>query len=421
MTLTDFDYRSLDSRAAHDAALDLPLESIDLSNWNLYTTESYGPFYKRLRDECPVHYLEDSRYGAFWSITRHDHIKEIDKDHKRFSSEPTILIDDPVESLDISSFIAMDPPEHDVQRRSVSPVVAPRNLAQMESTIRERVVGILESLPLEEEFNWVEKVSIELTTQMLATLFDYPFERRYDLTRWSDVVSLGAQSGYIETFEDFQREMMECLAAFQGLFAQRTDPSHDGFDLLTLMAQNPDTQDLPPLAFLGNLMLLIVGGNDTTRNSITGGVLALNRYPSEYDKLRAQPELIPNMVSEIIRWQTPLAHMRRTASEDVEFHGETIRKGDKVILWYLSGNRDEAVFERADELIIDRPNARSHIAFGFGIHRCMGNRLAEMQLRVLWEEIQKRFYWIEVTGEPVRARSNFVHGYSELPVRVHAL
>jgi cytochrome P450 len=173
------------------------------------------------------------------------------------------------------------------------------------------------------------------------------------------------------------------------------------------------------MEYLGNLILLIVGGNDTTRNSITGGVLALNENPAEYEKLLANPDLIPNMVSEIIRWQTPLAYMRRTATQDVELGGKTIRKGDKVAMWYVSGNRDETVIDRPNDFIIDRDNARHHVSFGFGVHRCMGNRLAEMQLRIIWEEILKRFSKVEVVGEPVRVQSSFVKGYSELPVRLH--
>ncbi|MCC5888079.1 MAG: cytochrome P450, partial [Gammaproteobacteria bacterium] len=181
------------------------------------------------------------------------------------------------------------------------------------------------------------------------------------------------------------------------------------------------TRDLPtrPMEFLGNIMLLIVGGNDTTRNSISGGVLALNQFPDEYAKLRANPGLIPQMVPEIIRWQTPVLHMRRTAKQDTELGGKRIRAGEKVVMWYISGNRDESVIERPDELIIDRPNVRHHVAFGFGIHRCMGNRLAEMQLRIVWEEIMARFHHVEVVGEPKRLRSNFIRGILDLPVRVH--
>ena len=215
--------------------------------------------------------------------------------------------------------------------------------------------------------------------------------------------------------------MLECLNYFQNLWHQRKAAPTNGFDLITMLQQDPTTANMidDPMEYLGTLGLLIVGGNDTTRNSITGGVLALNQNPKEYEKLRADHSLVTNMVPEIIRWQTPLMHMRRTALEDVELGGKTIRKGDKVVMWYLSGNRDETVIDRADDFIIDRANPRHHVSFGFGIHRCMGNRLAEMQLRVLWEEILQRFETVEVVGPEQRVHSNFVRGYTELPVVVH--
>lgn len=408
-----------------------PIEEFDVSNPVLLQQDLWHPYFARMRKEDPVHYCENSMFGSYWSITKFNDIMEVEKNHELFSSDRDITIFDqamldelgiPRRKRDTSNFIAMDPPVHDDQRKAVQGVVAPRNLAKMESLIRQRVIKILESLPIDEEFNWVDKVSIELTTQMLATLFDFPFEERHKLPYWSDVstslpeLGIGVPGLTRETQEE---ALEECLARMRELWEQRANmPSDNDMDLLSMLAHNPATHDMDDDMFLGNLILLIVGGNDTTRNSITGGVLALNQNPAEYDKLRANTDLIPGMVSEIIRWQTPLSHMRRTATRDVEFRGKQIKEGDKVVMWYISGNRDEEAIENADEFIIDRANPRHHVSFGFGIHRCMGNRLAEMQLRILWEEIMQRFENIEVVGEPERVASNFVKGYTKLQVKL---
>ncbi|MEZ5559910.1 MAG: cytochrome P450 [Pseudomonadales bacterium] len=400
----------------------IPLEDINPIWPRLFQENKMWGFFKRLREEDPVHFNELPETGRYWSLTRYDDIKAVDSNHELFSSAYGITLGLPVGTplpegaLGIEMFIAMDPPKHDVQRSTVAPVVGPRNLHAMEPLIRSRVETILDSLPRGETFNWVDLVSIELTTQMLATLFDFPFEERRKLTRWSDVAT-AAPGTIIESEEQRRTELLECLQYFTGLWEERK--KKPGSDLVSMLAHGEATKDMQPFEFLGNLILLIVGGNDTTRNSISGGVLALNQFPAQYDKLRSDLSLIPNMVSEIIRWQTPLAYMRRTANEDTEIRGKKIRKNDQLLMWYVSGNRDEAVFERADELIIDRKNARQHLSFGFGLHRCMGNRLAEMQLRVLWEEIMKRFRMVEVVGEPKRTLSAFVKGYTELPVRVH--
>jgi cytochrome P450 len=215
---------------------------------------------------------------------------------------------------------------------------------------------------------------------------------------------------------------MKCLEEFTALYKQREGkPQGERLDLVTALANGEATRGMPPLEYLGTLILLIVGGNDTTRNSISGGVLALNEHPKEYQKLRDDPRLIPNMVSEIIRWQTPLAHMRRTATQDTEVGGKSVKKGDKVVMWYVSANRDVTAIDRANEFLIDRKDARRHLSFGWGVHFCPGSRLAEMQLRILWEEILARFHTVEIVGEPVRVRSNFVKGFTELPVRLHPL
>ncbi len=404
----------------------IPIEEINVIDGKLFENDVHWEFFKRLREEDPVHLNEMPDTGRYWSLTKFEDIMYVDKNHELFSSAHGIALGPRVdaelnpENLNLSMFIAMDPPKHDLQRATVSSVVAPSNLAKLESTIRERAGNILDSLPRNETFNWVDKVSIELTTQMLATLFDFPFEERRKLTRWSDIATAGPETGIVENEEQRRNELLECLAYFTELWNDRVkkEPSND---LISMLAHGEATKDMEPYEFLGNLILLIVGGNDTTRNSISGGVLALNQNPAEYDKLRNDTSLIPNMVAEIIRWQTPLPYMRRTANQDTEIRGKKIKAGDQVLMWYVSGNRDTEVIDRADEFLIDRPKARHHLSFGFGIHRCMGNRLAEMQLRIVWEEIMKRFSFVEVVGEPKRLRSSFVKGITELPVQVHPL
>ena len=376
---------------------DIPLEDFDISQRELWAEDTKMEYFARLRDEAPVHFCKDSEFGPYWSLTRYADIMEVDSNWQDFSSEPAITIIDPEEDFPLPMFIAMDPPKHDDQRKTVQGAVAPANLKNLESTIRGRVQKVLDDLPVGEEFDWVDRVSIELTTQMLATLFDFPFEDRRKLTRWSDVATGGPETGIVETEEQRQEELLECLAYFTRLWQERQEQGLSN-DFISMLAHGEATKDMAPEEYLGNLVLLIVGGNDTTRNSMTGGVLALNENPGEYAKLRNNPSVIPNMVSEIIRWQTPLAHMRRIANRDYEINGQTIKQGDKVIMWYLSGNRDERAIENPNEFIIDRARARQHLSFGFGPHRCMGNRLAELQLRILWEEIQQRFHMVEVVG-----------------------
>jgi cytochrome P450 len=412
------DYQSL-LAAARDEAYATPLDKIDVSVPERFANNTFWPFFERLRAEAPVHYCAESEFGPYWSVTKYKDIFHVEQNHKVFSSEGGITIADQDEDFQLPMFIAMDPPKHDDQRRVVSPVVAPSNLKLLEPTIRERLSHILDDLPRNETFNWVDRVSIELTTQMLATLFDFPFAERRKLTRWSDVATARPGSGIVETEEQRRAELLECLEYFIGLWNERANKPPNN-DLISMLAHGESTRNMDRMEYLGNLILLIVGGNDTTRNSISGGVLALNENPAEYQKLRDNPALIPNMVSEIIRWQTPLAHMRRRALEDTELGGQRIRKGDKVVMWYVSGNRDPDAIDRPEAFIIDRPNARQHLSFGYGIHRCMGNRLAEMQLRIVWEEVLKRFQHIEIVGEPVRILSNFVKGYAELPVRIRA-
>ena len=405
-------------------AYDMSLEDINPLNAHLFKENRWQEVFARLRAEDPVHFNEIESAGRYWSLTKFSDIKKVDADWQNFSSAHGISIgfrlgtEIPEGMFTGSSpFIAQDPPSHDDQRNTVVGVVAPGNLAKMESLIRERACRVLDSLPEDEAFDWVETVSIELTTLMLATLFDFPLEDRRKLTRWSDIVfAIPEPGGVVESQKQKQEELMECLEYFSRLWEERRE--NPGDDLVSMLVHGEATKDMPAAAHLGNLLLLIVGGNDTTRNTMSGSVYALNKFPGQYDKLIADPSLIPNMVAEVIRWQTPLSYMRRTATIDCEVGGKQIKKDDQVLMWYASGNRDEDVFDNADVLDIERHNARQHLSFGFGIHRCMGNRLAELQLRLLWEEILKRFEKIEVLEEPSRTFSSFVKGYTHLPVKV---
>ena len=400
----------------------VPLDQIDMSLADLYQQNLHWAYFERLRKEDPVHYCANSPFGPYWSITKFDDILHVDKNHEIFSSEPAITIGDFAEDFETPNFIVMDPPDHDVRRRTVTPGVSPATLADLEPVIRQRAGKILDELPVGETFDWVDKVSIELTTQMLATLFDFPFEDRHLLPYWSDIMMTSEDlTGSAQIDEEERRKiMLDCVAYFERLWKERAAQPPKN-DFISLLAHGEHTKNMDRMEFLGTLFLLIVGGNDTTRNSISGGVVALNDNPDQYQKLRDNPGLIPSMVSEIIRYQTPLTHMRRTATQDTVLRGKKISAGDKVVMWYASGNRDEEIIDNPNSFDIERDNARHHLSFGFGIHRCMGNRLAEMQLRTVWEEIMNRFHTVEMVGEPVLVHSNFVKGIAELPVIVHAV
>jgi cytochrome P450 len=408
---------------ARERAYSLPLEDFNPGDPELFRSDTHWPYFDRLRKEDPVHYCKDSMFGPYWSVTRYNDIMAVDTNHGVFSSASAlggITIRDVAPDLRRESFISMDQPRHSAQRKTVSPMFTPTNLDELAVNIRKRAASCLDNLPKNEVFDFVDSVAIELTTQMLAVLFDFPWEDRRKLTRWSDVATtIPGPGGLVATEDERMAEMLECQQYFSRLWNERREAEPRN-DLLSLMAHNEATRDMDPKNFLGNLILLIVGGNDTTRNTISGSVYALNKNPDQYDKLRANPDLVLPMVSETIRWQTPLAHMRRTATRDVEVGGKTIKAGDNVAMWYISGNRDETMIENPNAFIIDRERPRQHMSFGFGVHRCVGNRVAEMQLTIIWEEILKRFPRIELVGEPVRTYSSFVHGYESMQVVIPA-
>ncbi|HAY07380.1 MAG TPA: cytochrome P450 [Hyphomonas sp.] len=404
-------------------ASELDLETLDVVDPEMWRQGKFWDRLERLRKEDPVHFTPDSFVGPYWSVTLYEDIMAVDTDHKRFSSSwehGGITLGGSVPDFEMPMFIAMDEPRHSEQRKTVQPAVAPNMLKEYEPLIRERTRKVLDSLPVNEPFDWVDRVSIELTGMMLATLFDYPQERRRELTHWSDIVTNMHNPDICPGGEEqWKKELMECLMVFMGIFQEKQNKDQ-GLDLMSLLAHGDKTKNMTPMELLGNVVLLIVGGNDTSRNTMSASVYALNKYPDQYAKLKEDPGLIPNMVSETIRWQTPLSFMRRTALEDVTIRGKTIKKGEQIAMWYVSGNRDETFWDQdPNDFIIDRKNARQHLSFGFGIHRCVGNRLAELQLRILWEELMARYEHIEVLAEPSYTSGAFVRGYTWMPVVLH--
>ncbi len=414
---------------AADAAAEIaamPLEKLNPARAERFYNDTIWPVFERLRREDPVHFTPQSEFGPYWSVTRWNDIMAVDTNHEAFSSAEGIGLPN-LEAMaeqervlgerrrGNAGFITMDEPDHSRGRKAVSPTLAPANLHAMSPLVRERAGQILDSLPVGKEFDWVDLVSKELTAMTLATLFDFPFEQRRKLPWWSDMIMNLPGHGPVESWQQKAEAVFECFNAFHALWNERVN-GPPGNDLISMLAHNPDTRDMDMETYQGNVILLIVGGNDTTRNTISGSVVALNRYPEQYAKLRADSGLVLPMISETIRWQTPLAHMSRVATRDVELGGKTIRKGERVVMWYISGNRDETMVENPNDYIIDRLRPRQHMSFGFGIHRCVGNRVAEMQLTIIWEEILKRFPEIRVVGDPVLNYSAFVHGYESLPV-----
>ena len=423
-----------DANAAAADARSIPLEAINPAKVDRFQDDTIWPYFERLRREDPVHFTADSEFGPYWSITRWEDIMAVDVDHEAFSSAEGIGLpnlaalaeqDKALAAMGRerrkggAGFITMDEPEHSQHRKAVSPTVAPGNIANMAPIVRERAGQILDSLPIGEEFDWVDKVSKELTAMTLATLFDFPFEDRRKLTYWSDMITNTPGHGPVKSWQHKAEAIFECFGAFQGLWNERIN-AEPSIDLISMLTHNPATRTMTPEEYQGTVVLLIIGGNDTTRNTISGSVYALNKNPDQYAKLRANHDLILPMVSETIRWQTPLAHMSRLATRDIEVRGKLIKKGERVVMWYISGNRDDSVVENPDAYIIDRERPRQHLSFGFGIHRCVGNRVAEMQLGIIWEEILKRFPVIQLAGEPTRTHSSFVHGYETLPVIIPA-
>ncbi len=407
---------------------DLPVhtQDWDVSRSDIYVENRWQPIFAEMRAQAPINKVTGSPFGDYWNVTSHKAIQHIEALPELFSSSWTnggiTILDrknDMVEDqrFELPMFIAMDRPEHTGQRRTVAPAFTPAEMKRLSDDLRARTGEVLDSLPYGEQFDWVEKVSIELTTQMLAILFDFPWEDRHLLSFWSDWAG-DTEVALIPGLDQMRHTiLMEMASYFTRLWQERADAG-EAPDLISRMIHSEAMNNMSPQEYMGNLVLLIVGGNDTTRNTMSGIVHSMDMFPDQRALFESDPSVIPNAVQECIRFQTPLAHMRRTATEDTDLFGHEIKAGEKLILWYLSANRDESVFEDADKIDFTRENARRHLAFGYGIHRCVGARLAELQLRILLEEMHARRMRVKVTGEVERVRANFVHGFRKLEVQL---
>ena len=401
---------------------------LDVSRAELWSEDRWQEPMRQLRAESPIYRCEDSKFGAYWSVTTYKAIQHVEALPRIFSSSweygGITVAGDGVEHLKegeipLPMFIAMDPPQHTAQRRTVAPAFGPSEIERMRADTQKRTSDLIDTLPIGEAFDWVEKLSIELTTDMLAILFDFPWDERHRLTGWSDALGDIESFGTTEERHARTAKAFEMGAAFKELW-DRKALNPGPHDLISIMLQSDAMKHMSEHEFMGNLILLIVGGNDTTRNSMSSYAYGLHCFPDERAKLEANhdPELAVNAMHEIIRWQTPLAHMRRTAMEDTELFGHQIKKRDKLALWYASANRDESVFPDGERIIVDRDNARRHLAFGYGIHRCVGARVAELQLTTLISEMQKRRLRVNVLDEPERVHASFVHGYRHMQVEL---
>lgn len=398
-----------------------PLNPFDVSQDALYVQDTWREPFARLRAEMPLSWREESPFGSYWSVVTHDLVQEVELRHDVFSSRwdmGNITIADAVNSEGFPNFIAQDQPIHTAQRRVIAPAFSPSQMLKLDAAVKARTKELMDSLPIGETFDWVERVSIPQTLGMLCILFDMPFSEWRDIKRWSDWASgVSADNLTDEYRAEFLVQMGEMLGRFdRELEDRRGKPPSD--DLLSRMVHSEAMGNMEPMERIANIALLIVGGNDTTRNSMSALVEAFDKYPDQLERLRADPSLIPNAAQEIIRWQSPVTHMRRTALEDTQLGGQTIRQGEKVVMWYISANRDEAMFPDAERFDVGRSNARRHLSFGHGIHRCVGAKLAESQIATVIAEIAERNIRIVPQGAPERLASPFLHGFTAMPVRI---
>ncbi len=397
----------------------MSLRDIDLSNPENFEPGFPHHWFKRLRAEAPVFWQEDGKWKGFWALTKYDDIERASKDQATFSSArgATNIFDLPEHELTVTRtmMVNMDPPCHGKHRRLVNQGFTPRRVGNLESHIRELCARIVDAVCERGACDFVTDVAAELPLQVIVELMGVPLEDRHKIFDWSNRLIGFDDPEFQNTFEDGKIAAAECWAYANQLAQQRQQCPRD--DLVSaLMGAEVDGERLSEQSFDGFFLLLLVAGNETTRNLISGGMLALMENPAERARLLAEPSLLPTAIEEMLRWVTPVSHFRRTATRDVEVRGRKIREGDKVVIFYPSANRDEEVFADGDRFDVGRsPN--DHLTFGIGEHFCLGANLARLEIRSMFEELLRRLPDMELAGPVSRLRSNFINGIKHMPVR----
>ena len=395
---------------------------VDLADPGHYERDAARGLFARLREERPIWWSPGPDGRGFWSILRYQDIVTVSKNPRLFSSARHLgghrIHDEADEEITQgleATMLSMDPPEHNTYRGVVAPAFTAERIRRMEASIRARVTALLDRIAPHGECEFISSVAAELPIQVIAELLGVPQEDRLRLFEWSNAL-VGEDDPDMRRSAEHIRQCTKEMGAY-ALKLWRERLRRPGDDLVSLLVSTEiDGEVMSVPRYFATFFLLVIAGNESVRNSISGGLLALSRHPEQRRRLIETPALLPLAVKEIVRWVSPFLHMRRTATEDTELAGQRIAKGDKVVLWYLSGNFDEEVFEQPERFDVARSGPQ-HLAFGQGQHYCLGWRLAELQLTVLFQELLRRFPDMEPCGPIRRVRSSFVNGIKEMPVR----
>ncbi|RZO96939.1 MAG: cytochrome P450 [Gammaproteobacteria bacterium] len=400
----------------------------ELDKWESFIEGQPFDLFERLRHEAPIYWHEESLdfEPGFWALTKHEDIVRVSKDPLTFSSaagghlmsmgDPEVIDPTAVAAI-IGNMIGMDPPDHQIYRKMVAPSFTPKAIRNLETDMRQKIRDLLENVEGKGEFNFVTEIAEQLPLWVLCEMMGIPESDRpkiRDLV--NNLTDASIQQDPENSFQIWVN-YMELFKMGRDMIEERRKNPTD--DLMSVVANTKvEGGQLPPELLDGFFLLMVIAGNETTRNTLTGGLMALTENPEERNKLIKDPSLISNATDEMLRWVTSVIYFRRTAMKDTNIRGQDIKAGDKIVMWYGSANRDEDIFPDGHLFKVDRENAKKHLAFGAGEHLCLGNRLGHMQIRILFEELLARFPNIHATADPVRVPSNFLAGISELKVNL---